>query len=169
MSHLRELSCGKTSLAREATGGREGGVNCLEGTAALSKSETVAFWRVSVLRAFGAVGRAGGWRWREGSCPTTARRATLRKLEDEMYLAASSSVSASDVIGRPKIRFCVSTGKSPNGILGISEHENSNSSGHMVRELLLWFWSTHIPLMPSMSVFGHEVPKHQRFTPTCVL
>ena len=121
ISHLRELSSGKTSLARDTTGGREGGVNCLEGTPALSKSETVdaVFWRLSVLRALGAVGRAGGWRCREGS-PTTARRATLRKLEDGMYLEASSS----SLVGRPKIRFCVSTGKSPNGILG-SENINA--------------------------------------------
>ena len=64
MSYLSELSSGKTSLAKDATGGREGGVNCLEGTPALSKSEAVseAFWRVSALRALGAVGRAGGWR-----------------------------------------------------------------------------------------------------------
>ena len=153
MSHLRELSSGKTSLARDTTGGREGGVNCLEGTPALSKSEMVdaVFWRLSVLRALGAVGRAGGWRWRDGS-PTTARRATLRKLEDGMYLEASSSL-----VGRPRIRFCVSTGKSPNGILG---SENINAA--IALAIWLVYWSYHCSpkifsstLLPYISVFEH--------------
>ena len=127
-AHLRELSSGKTSVSKDLTGGREGGVSCLEGTLPLSMS---AFSRFSVFRALGWVGRAGGWSWRGGS-GRTASRSTLRKLEEETYLAAASFSSAG-VEGRPRIRFWVSTGKRPKGILRNRERQVLLPQGNLPR------------------------------------